>query len=193
MEQCGIPFAHGVGAVIYYQPNYKDANFILVTTDEPRAMWFPGDKAPAVKPTALLGSIEWTYAILTSMGIVLPPVLGYTSFPSMAQLYRREIGRCAIGELHPGMFPLFVKPANNLKHWTGQVFADITDLPDIGDDYVCDHSEPVEFTDEIRTFWRRIKGAWALEGCVAYPQIDDEPDFRFEDFQSSRNRIRFES
>lgn len=161
--------------MIYYQPTYKDAKFILATTDEPRAIWMVGDRAPTVKPTALLGSIEWTYAILTSMGIVPPPVIGYETFPTMRPLFKRRHGQYRAGDIPAEMFPLFVKPAKVLKHFEARVFASKSELlAFIGDDYDCDCSEPVEFTDEIRTFWRRDDdGEWLLEGAAEYPRIEE--------------------
>lgn len=177
--------------MIYYQPTYKDAKFILATTDEPRVIWMPGDKAPTVKPTALLGSIEWTYAIITAMVITPPPVIGYETFPTMLKHFKRGIGQAAAGAIPESRFPLFIKPAKVLKHFEARVFASKSELlAFIGDDYAVDYSEPVEFTDEIRTFWRRLdlydsanqfrgySAGWKLMAAVGYPQINDEPDYR---------------
>lgn len=167
--------------MIYYQPTYKDAKFILATTDEPRTIWMVGDKAPSVKPTALLGSIEWTYAILDAVGVDRPRVIGYETFPLMHKYFKRGIGTSFAGLIPESRFPLFIKPAKVLKHFEARVFASKTELLNfIGDDYVCDFSEPVEFTDEIRTFWRRdTDGQWIFDTAVAYPQINDEPDYRY--------------
>ncbi len=177
--------------MIYYQPTYKDAKFILATTDEPRAIWMVGDKAPSVKPSALLGSIEWTYAILPTMGIVPPRVIGYETFPLMHKYFKRGIGTSFAGLIPESRFPLFIKPAKVLKHFEARVFASKTELLNfIGDDYVCDFSEPVEFTDEIRTFWRRLElcdsenrfrgysAGWTLMAAVGYPQVNEEADYR---------------
>lgn len=169
--------------MIYYQPTYKDAKFILATTDEPRAIWMVGDKAPTVKPTALLGSIEWTYAILDSLGVARPRVINYQTFPSMRKNFHRKTwSQLCIDVLDFAKFPVFVKPSGTLKTWTGRVFESRRDFNisvECTKDMMCDCSEPVEFTDEIRTFWRRdTEGQWIFDTAVAYPQINDEPDLR---------------
>lgn len=170
--------------MIYYQPAYKDAKFILATTVEPRAIWMVGDKAPTVKPTALLGSIEWTYAILDSLGVARPRVINYQTFPSMRKNFHRKTwSQLCIDVLDFAKFPVFVKPSGTLKTWTGRVFESRRDFNisvECTKDMMCDCSEPVEFTDEIRTFWMRNHGKWELQAAVGYPQIDDEPDLRSE-------------
>ena len=181
--------------MIYYQPTYKDAKFILATTDEPRAIWMVGDKTPTVKPTALLGSIEWTYAILDSLGVERPRVIDYQTFPSMRKHFHRKTWRqLCIDVLDFATFPVFVKPSGTLKTWTGRVFESRRDFNisvECTKDMMCDCSEPVEFTDEIRTFWRRLElydsenrsrgysAGWNLVAAVGYPQVNEEADYRF--------------
>ena len=108
--------------MIYYQPTYKDAKFILATTDDPRAIWMVGDKAPTVKPTALLGSIEWTYAILDALGVERPRVIGYETLPLMRKYFKRGIGTTFAGLIPESRFPLFIKPAKALKLFEASIF-----------------------------------------------------------------------
>lgn len=177
--------------MIYYQPTYKDAKFILATTVEPRAIWMVGDKAPTVKPTALLGSIEWTYAILDALGVERPRVIGYETFPLMRKYFKRGIGTTFAGLIPESRFPLFIKPAKVLKLFEASIFeCKGAMLALIEPDCEVDYSEPVEFTDEIRTFWRRLElydsknrfrgysAGWTLMAAVGYPQVNEEADYR---------------
>jgi len=169
--------------MIYYQPTYKDARYILATTDEAHTIWMVGDKPPTIKPTAMIGHIEWTYAILDAMGIARPPAINYQTFPSMQRHFKRAIGQIVAKDIERSTWgrldSLFIKPATTLKTWTGELFTNYIDIIAVaGADTLCDVSQKVFFADEIRTFWRRVDGAWQMEAAVAYPQIEDEPDMR---------------
>lgn len=174
--------------MLYYQPTYRDAKFILATTAEPRAIWMVGDKPPPVKPTAMLGSIEWTYALLDVCGIARPRVISYQTFPAMLRHFHRQVYQLqdpASAEGDIIQWPAFIKPAKALKTWTGRVFEHAADFRHIisAQPQPCsvDVSAPVGFHDELRTFWYRdASTAWVLAAAVAYPQIDETPDLRDE-------------
>lgn len=161
---------------LYYQPGYQDAKHVCAISGDTCKAWHIGDAFES-RPSALIGSIEWTYAALDALGIARPAVISYETFPRMQHQFRRSTMQCAASWLKLCNFPLFVKPAEKLKLFPAKVY-DEAEFQALGltPQTMCDASEPVEFSDEFRTFWRRGgDGQWHLEGGADYPMIEETP------------------
>lgn len=140
--------------------------------------WWPDQPAPENIQGAI-GSIEWTRKLIGKLGLNQPSTVGYETFPELQYLWGRKVDVSTLAELRrrfdaPGGANhrhWFVKPVDEYKLWTGQIF-DTADHPYLkpfnGDTRVEIH-EPVEFSEEYRGFWHRRQFTFAR-----YP-IEDEP------------------
>lgn len=97
--------------------------------------------------------VQQSYQLFEWMGLKVPLL----DYPDVLQsLYGRKIKTCKIGEIvnNPNTWPVFIKPKDGSKVFTGRVVSSISDLIGIGlpMDYPVWVSEPVEFIREWRCF-----------------------------------------
>lgn len=104
-----------------------------------------------------VGSIQYIQAALQHLDRPLPPDLSYP--PSLHPYLGRRLSATTINQVsvHPELWPVFVKPRDDRKKFTGGVIRSLSDLRSMGDQFYDTPvwaSEVVEFVREWRVFVR---------------------------------------
>lgn len=99
------------------------------------------------KNDIVVGSVEATKAFWNATGIEVPNYIGFPK--SLEQFYRRKIGRTTIGEIKAKDLPLFIKPLEDVKLFTGFVLEKFTTLQNIGMYYSDINSDTAVYTSEV--------------------------------------------
>lgn len=105
----------------------------------------------------IVGSVEATKAFWGAIGIESPKYIGYPK--SLDSFYGRKINRAKFGEIKIDDLPIFIKPANGVKEFTGFVLEKGSTLHNIGMYYSNVNpntdvytSEPINIVSEYRCF-----------------------------------------
>jgi ATP-grasp domain, R2K clade family 2 len=122
--------------------------------------WWTDQPIPEGDIQGAIGTIEWTYALIDKLGYERPITIGYETFPELQKHWAREVKISTLRNfrytnLIRSYNPKFVKPADQLKLWTGQVFKTGSHpyLDPHPDDTRVEIHEVVEFVEEYRGFW----------------------------------------
>ena len=99
------------------------------------------------KDDIIVGSVESTMAFWNAVGIEVPKYIGYPK--SLDSFYNRTIKRTRFGEITVDDFPIFIKPANGVKEFTGFVLEKITTLRDINLYYPEVNSDTEIYTSDV--------------------------------------------
>lgn len=99
------------------------------------------------KNDIVVGSVEATKAFWNAAGIEVPNYIGFPK--SLEQFYRRKIGRTTIGEIEAKDLPLFIKPLEDVKLFTGFVLEKFSTLQNIGMYYSDVNSNTAVYTSEV--------------------------------------------
>jgi hypothetical protein len=99
------------------------------------------------KDDIIVGSVESTMAFWNAVGIEVPKYIGYPK--SLDSFYNRTIKRTRLGEITVDDFPIFIKPANGVKEFTGFVLEKITTLRDINLYYPEVNSDTEIYTSDV--------------------------------------------
>jgi ATP-grasp domain, R2K clade family 2 len=109
-----------------------------------------------------IGTIQWTKEVIRKCGLEQPKTIGYETYPELQPFWGRNVEVCTLGDFRfrcnrPGGASLkqwFVKPAEDLKLWTGQGFGsdDHPYLTPHHSDTRIEIHEVVNFVDEYRIF-----------------------------------------
>ncbi|MCC2669421.1 MAG: hypothetical protein K0Q72_1892 [Armatimonadetes bacterium] len=114
------------------------------------------DLSPA---TVVCGSVRTVRTALTRLGIPIPAELNIP--PGTEPFLGRSVGRSTLGEVRKlQRVPLFVKPFDQGKIFTGHVvsgFGDLLQTVNLADDTPVLVQDPVEFRSEWRAFVLRCK------------------------------------
>jgi len=113
-------------------------------------------KSPTVDDI-FIGSVDGTIAFWKELGIEPPSYLGYSN--DLKQYLHRNISTMLFGDLKPTDLPVFIKPKNNVKEFTGFVLEKDSTLANISmyysqikpetEVYV---SETIDIVSEYRVF-----------------------------------------
>jgi len=134
----------------------KALDFEIIPFDgddmENTLMCYPLD----ISKDVIIGSVEATSVFFKACGIEVPKYLGYPE--ELSAYFNREIERTVIGELSKADFPCFIKPADGVKLFTGEVIKYIEQVYNIKDYYDVTVDTPIlksgviEFVSEYRCF-----------------------------------------
>lgn len=109
----------------------------------------------ATKDDVAIGSIELCRKFFEQIDVQIPNYLGYP--PSIYKYLKREIYKCKLQEINT--FPIFVKPANDVKLFTGVVLNRKEDIellklanPSVQNNTEIYCSEIIEIDSEYRVF-----------------------------------------
>ena len=112
----------------------------------------------------VVGSVEATKAFWEAVGITPPKYLGYPNFGEEFNPYKRKITTATFKEVGDMKFPLFIKPKNDVKLFTGMVLEnkksyDNSKLfyPEITDELEIYVSEVLDIVSEYRCFVHKGK------------------------------------
>jgi hypothetical protein len=105
----------------------------------------------------VVGSVELTKAFWEAIGIEVPKYIGYPK--SLESFYGRTIKRTRFGKITVDDLPIFIKPANGVKEFTGFVLEKGSTLHNIGMYYsnvnpntAVYTSESIDIVSEYRCF-----------------------------------------
>jgi hypothetical protein len=114
------------------------------------------------KDDIIIGSVEATKAFWNAVGIETPKYIGYPK--SLDSFYGRNIKRTRFGKITVDDLPIFIKPAYDIKLFTGFVLEKGTTLHNIGMYYSDVNpntsvytSEVVDIVSEYRCFVHKNK------------------------------------
>jgi hypothetical protein len=123
------------------------------------------DKFEISKNDIIIGSVQVTVKFFNRLGVPIPTYLGYPD--SLKNYLGRDIQRCTIEEINTP-YPFFIKPAKDVKLFTGSVVESKASLDILllycGDDITKDTevylSDTIEIVSEYRCFVRegQLKG-----------------------------------
>ena len=105
----------------------------------------------------VIGSVEATTAFWRSVGWAVPGYLGYPEFAGMNP-YMRDIRVAKFGDLAGSTFPVFVKPKDQVKMFTGSVLSNrasydlLKSMHGLDEDLEVYISEVVSIHSEYRCF-----------------------------------------
>ncbi len=99
------------------------------------------------KNDIVVGSVESTKAFWNAVGIEAPKYIGYPK--SLDDFYGRTIKRTRFGKITVDDLPIFIKPANGVKEFTGFVLEKITTLRDINLYYPEVNSDTEIYTSDV--------------------------------------------
>jgi hypothetical protein len=109
------------------------------------------------KDDIVVGSVEATKAFWKSVGIDVPTYIGYPK--SLESFYGRKIKGTRFGKITIDDLPIFIKPAYDIKLFTGFVLDNKSTLHNIGMYYsevnpntAVYTSEPIDIASEYRCF-----------------------------------------
>jgi hypothetical protein len=105
----------------------------------------------------LVGSVEATKAFWEAVGIQVPSYIGYPKF--LEEFYNRTIKKTRFGKITVDDLPIFIKPAYDVKEFTGFVLEKSSTLYNIGMYYsgvnpntAVYTSSPIDIISEYRCF-----------------------------------------
>jgi hypothetical protein len=105
----------------------------------------------------IVGSVEATKAFWEKIGIKTPKYIGYPQ--SLKDFYGREIKKTRINKIKVEDLPIFIKPADDVKLFTGFVLEKNSTLrdinmyyPDVNPNTLVYTSEPIDIISEYRCF-----------------------------------------
>jgi hypothetical protein len=133
------------------------------------------------KSDIVVGSVEATMAFFEKMQIPIPKYLGYPE--SIRKYLGRNILELKFADIYDSKqsFPLFVKPANDVKKFTGRIIKDRPELDsfkkseNIQDDEMVYVSTPVDIISEYRCFihYGVLKGIqWYRGDFSRFPNVE---------------------
>lgn len=109
-----------------------------------------------------IGSVEGTIAFWKQLGITPPAYLGYPV--EFSAYYNRNISVAKFGSITHNDLPIFIKPKNNVKEFTGFVLEKNSTLTninlyvkDISPDTIVYVSDPIQIESEYRCFVHKNK------------------------------------
>lgn len=109
-----------------------------------------------IEKDVIIGSVEATSVFFKACGIDVPKYLGYPS--ELYPYYGRNITKTTMCELNMSDLPFFIKPANGVKLFTGELIESekqvnsLKDFYDVHDSTELYLSSPVKFLAEYRCF-----------------------------------------
>lgn len=130
------------------------------------------------KEDICIASVEATTKFFQTIGVKTPPYLGYPE--TLKNFLHRKIIKVEVKDL-PNKFPYFVKPADNVKQFTGTLVDNEKQLDifktyyDVNETTLLLMSEPIELLAEYRCFVhrRKLKGIQYYKGDFKlYPNIE---------------------
>ncbi len=144
-------------------------------------VWFNEADAPDLDITAttmVVGFIEVTREAVQRLTGKKPPVFNYPV--ALLPFARRRIWRTTVGDVrnHHEMWPVFMKPADDIKSFTGRVVSRVRDVVathGLADDTPVFASDLTRFRSEFRCFIQRGE----VIGCRHYkgdPLVFPNPD-----------------
>jgi hypothetical protein len=105
----------------------------------------------------IVGSVEATKAFWEKIGITTPKYIGYPQ--CLKDFYGREIKKTRINKIKVEDLPIFIKPADDVKLFTGFVLEKNSTLrdinmyyPDVNPNTLVYTSEPIDIISEYRCF-----------------------------------------
>jgi len=116
----------------------------------------------------IFAGVQATEDFFDKCGIKIPKYLGYPD--SLKKYLHRDIKKIQIKDIK--YFPIFIKPADNIKEFTGELVEKesslqfMKDYMDVKDDTLVYASEPIEFIVEYRGFVHKneLKGIQYYQG-----------------------------
>jgi len=99
------------------------------------------------KDDIIIGSVESTKAFWNAVGIETPKYIGYPK--SLDSFYGRNIKRTRFGKITVDDLPIFIKPAYDIKLFTGFVLEKSTTLHNIGMYYSDVNPNTAVYTSEV--------------------------------------------
>lgn len=132
------------------------------------------------KDDIIVGSVEATKEFWKALGFDIPSYIGYPK--SLEKFYGRTIKKTRFGKITVEDLPIFIKPAHDVKAFTGFVLEKGTTLHNIGMYYsevnpntAVYTSEPINIISEYRCFVHKgnLVGIKHYSGDFAkFPNID---------------------
>lgn len=114
------------------------------------------------KNDIIVGSVESTKLFWETVGIEVPKYIGYPK--CLGEFYSRKINKTKFSDIKVNDLPIFVKPADDVKLFTGFVLEKSSTLrdinmyyPDVNPDTPVYISEPIEIVSEYRCFVHKNK------------------------------------
>jgi hypothetical protein len=120
------------------------------------------EKTSFDKNDIIVGSVEATKAFWSAVGIEVPKYIGYPK--SLGSFYGRKIYKGKFGDIKLDDLPIFIKPSDGVKEFTGFVLEKISTLrdinlyyPEVNSDTEIYISEVVDIISEYRCFVHKNK------------------------------------
>lgn len=116
----------------------------------------------------IFASVQATEDFFNKCGIKIPEYLGYPD--SLKKYLHRNIKKIFVKDID--VYPIFIKPAENIKEFTGELLEEESSLDfmkkymEVKDDTLVYASEPIEFISEYRCFihHNELKGIHYYQG-----------------------------
>lgn len=116
------------------------------------------DQIPVTRDTLVVGWIEVVRNAVLKVTGVKPPVLNYPD--ALKPFLGRKIWETTLGHIRndPSLWPIFMKPAEDIKVFTGRLierFSDLYGQTGLPNDLIVHASAPMKFHSEFRCFIQR--------------------------------------
>lgn len=124
----------------------EDRGFTIVPFDD---FTLPGllEREMFSKDDIIVGSVEATKLFWNTVGIEVPKYIGYPK--SLESFYGRKINQTRFGKITVDDLPIFIKPAYDIKLFTGFVLDKGTTLHNIGMYYSDVNPNTAVYTSEV--------------------------------------------